>query len=143
MDEIEIKIIEQLAKEEKMKAKQIAKNLNITRREVNQCLYYKLTDVCKRDMFFFWSLKQPITSEKVKMIIEIMNKPVGPSKERCEYCMSYKRELCNGKGHICENFEPAPHIDDDDLKNYPKEGDATRIRMKVGEKKEKNVRRVY
>ena len=41
MDEIERKIIEQLAKEEKMKAKQIAKKLNVTRREVNQCLYYK------------------------------------------------------------------------------------------------------
>ena len=74
---------------------------------------------------------------KVKIIIEIMNKPAGPSKERCEYCMSYKRELCNGKGHIFENFEPAPQIDDDDLKSSPKEGDATRIRMKVGEKKDK------
>ena len=134
MDEIERKIIEQLAKEEKMKAKQIAKKLNVTRREVNQCLYYKLTDVCKRDMFFFWSLKRPITSEKVKMIIEMMNKPAEPSKVRCEYCMNYRRELCNGRGHICEKFEPVPQIDDDDLKNYPKEGDATRIRMKVDER---------
>lgn len=137
MDTIERKIIEHLYLKEKMKAKHLAKALNLTRREVNQYLYYKLNDVCVRDLLFQWSLKQPIESEEVKLIIGLIPKPQEPSPIRCENCMNFRRGLCNGRGHICDDFEPAPHLSKEELKLWPKYGDATRIRKKEQEKEDK------
>lgn len=61
MDGLEQKIIELLMVHEKLKAKEIAKQLNITKKEVNQCLYYRLGDICAKDVFNFWRLKGTIT----------------------------------------------------------------------------------
>lgn len=62
MDGLEGKIIELLTVHGKLKAKDIVDKLKVTKKEVNQCLYYKLSDICTRDEEYFWSLKQPPVS---------------------------------------------------------------------------------
>jgi len=81
MDTLERKIIDLLTLNEKLKAKEIADKLGITRREANQCLYYKLNDACVKDDFNFWSLKKPPTpSLKVLPFKSLL---VITKKDRC------------------------------------------------------------
>lgn len=40
--------------------------------------------------------------------------------DSCRNCMTYRRGECLGKG-LCEYYKPAPSLDNEDIKNWPKE----------------------
>lgn len=42
------------------------------------------------------------------------------TEDSCKNCMTYRRGECLGKG-LCEYYKPAPSLDNEDLKNWPRE----------------------
>ncbi len=52
-----------------------------------------------------------------------------PKQVDCKKCILYKREDCFVESQICAHFEPSPDISEEEIRSWPKYGDASYYRF--------------